>query len=343
MIAIEQLSKIYHHQNRRVSALQNITLNITDNEIFGVMGRSGSGKSTLLRCMNRLENPSSGRIFFDHIELTTLSKQYLRDKRRSIGMIFQSFNLLNSRNVYENISLPLELIREPSSVIQKKVNQLMEWVGLTDQQSHFPHQLSGGQKQRTAIARALVTNPKWLLCDEPTSALDPESTLNILRLLKRIRRELNVTIVLITHEMNVIKHACDRAAILDNGYLIEEGGVIDMFVNPTQPVTKEFTQHALHLDLPTYLKDALNDQPAPQLSPVVRFAFVGSAANEPVIANLLKRFRVTVNILQADLESIHESLIGFLICKLTGEEENIKKSFIYLDKANVKVEIIGYV
>jgi D-methionine transport system ATP-binding protein len=343
MIIIKDLSKTYQHRAAAVEALQQINLTINANEIFGVMGKSGSGKSTLLRCMNKLEAPSSGKIFFDSTELTALSAAKLREKRRKIGMIFQSFNLLSSRNTYENIALPLELMKVDRHTVHKKVNHLIELVNLTHHQKHMPSQLSGGQKQRVAIARALITQPQWLLCDEPTSALDPESTLQVLDLLKSIQKELKITIVLITHEMNVIKNTCDRVAVLDQGRLVEQGSVVDIFIRPSTKIAKEFTQHALHLELPSYLKNALKKTPSDQLNPVVQLAFLGNRANEPIIANVLKQFNVTVNILQADLESIQGAAVGFLICKLDGGKESIQQAIQYLNKLNVNVEVIGYV
>ena len=343
MIIIKDLNKTYQHRTVNIKALKNINLTIGANEIFGVMGKSGSGKSTLLRCMNRLEPPSSGKIFFNSIELTGLSLTELRKQRRKIGMIFQNFNLLNSRNTYENIALPLELINARPSTIRKKVLCLMELVNLTHHQKHMPNQLSGGQKQRVAIARALITQPQWLLCDEPTSALDPESTLQVLDLLKNIQKELKITIVLITHEMNVVKNTCDRVAILDQGHLVEEGSVVDIFINPTTKIAKEFTRHALHLELPSFLKDKLKKKHSDQLKPVVQLAFLGSRASEPIIANVLKQFNVTVNILQADLESIQDAAVGFLICKLEGEQRSIRQAIHYLEGLNVSVEIVGYV
>ena len=343
MIIVKNLSKTYYHKAREVHALKAVSLSINANEIFGVMGKSGSGKSTLLRCMNRLEAPTKGQVFFDATELTALNAKRLREQRRHIGMIFQSFNLLNSRTVYQNVALPLELIHMKPSLIHEKVIRMLKLVGLLDHQEHKPLQLSGGQKQRVAIARALVNDPKCLLCDEPTSALDPESTLNVLALLKHIKEKLKITIVLITHEMNVIKNTCDRVAILSEGHLIEEGNVVDLFVNPKSDITKQFTQHALHLELPSYLKETLQSTPAPNLNPVVQLAFLGETANEPVIANLLKQFNVTVNILQADLESIHNASIGFLVCELTGDENSIQQAIQYLKTSGVRLEVIGYV
>jgi D-methionine transport system ATP-binding protein len=293
--------------------------------------------------MNRLAEPSSGKIFFDSTEIMRLSISQLRQQRRRVGMIFQSFNLLNFRNVFENVALPLELLNVSPTIIRKKVLTLLELVNLIPQQYHRPTQLSGGQKQRVAIARALVTEPKWLLCDEPTSALDPQSTLQVLDLLRDIQKALNITVVLITHEMNVIKNTCDCVAILDQGRLIETNRVVDLFIHPQTTIAKRFIQNALHLELPNYLRDALKPGPDEQLNPVVQLCFLGSSATEPIIANVLKNFGVIVNILQADLESIQGAAMGFLICKLEGKRENITRAINYLNDLNINVEIIGYV
>jgi D-methionine transport system ATP-binding protein len=338
MLQIKELNKKFNE----TLVLQDISLNVKHGEIFGVIGKSGTGKSTLIRCVNLLEVPSGGHVIIDDIDLTTLSAKKLRQERRQIGMVFQHFNLLESRTAYENIALPLELIGENKRSIKQRVLSLLELVNLADRANHYPRQLSGGQKQRVAIARALITNPKLLLCDEPTSALDPESTDSILQLLKKINQKLNLTILLITHEMNIIKNLCDRVAILDGGYLIEEGSVVEIFTTPKSKITKALTQSALRFELPAYLRDNLHAEYKNGLNPIVQLTFVGSAANEPVIAALLKQFDVTASILQADLESIHGASVGFLICKLIGENDAIKNAISYLNNTNIKVEVIGY-
>lgn len=338
MLQIKELNKKF----QGILALQDINIDVNHGEIFGVIGKSGAGKSTLIRCANLLEAPSSGNVVIDGTDLTTLSGRQLRQKRRQIGMIFQHFNLLESRTAYENIALPLELSGENKQSIKEKVSDLLELVNLSDRRDHYPRQLSGGQKQRVAIARALITNPKLLLCDEPTSALDPESTDSILKLLKQINQKLNLTILLITHELNVIKNLCDRVAVLDHGCLIEEGSVTKIFAEPKSQITKTLIRSALHLELPACLRDNLYAKHQAGLNPIIQLIFVGSSAHEPIIASLSKQFGVTANILQADLEFVHGASIGFLICKFIAEKNAVKNSLNYLNKLNIKTEVIGY-
>ncbi len=242
MINIQNLSKTFHSDNGDVNALNNINLQINKGEIYGIIGLSGAGKSTLIRTMNRLEEPSSGSITIQETELTTLSSKQLRERRQKIGMIFQHFNLLSSRTVAGNIAFPLEVSKQAKVTHLDRVNELLENVGLDDKAHAYPSQLSGGQKQRVAIARALANNPDILLCDEATSALDPRTTKSILQLIKKINEETGITVVLITHEMNVIREICDRVAIIENGEIIEENVVDEVFRNPQSDTGKEFIQ-----------------------------------------------------------------------------------------------------
>jgi D-methionine transport system ATP-binding protein len=342
MIQIKQLNKIYISPKQRVEALQDIDLEVNPGEIFGVIGKSGAGKSTLIRCVNLLEKPTNGQIIIDNVDLTALPLANLRQERRQIGMIFQLFNLLESRTVYENIAFPLELAGYKKKNIKDKILPLLKLVNLEDRKDYYPSKLSGGQKQRVAIARALVTDPKLLLCDEATSALDPESTASILKLLKNINRKLDLTILLITHEMDVIKSICDRVAILDHGRLIEQGNVIDIFTEPKSEITKRLTQSVLHLELPDYLTKKLQSKYKEGLNPIIRLAFIGASAKEPIVTALLQRFNVTANILQADLESIHDAAIGFMVCELIGEKEKTDQALQYLQSLKIKTEVIGY-
>ncbi|MAZ77212.1 MAG: DL-methionine transporter ATP-binding subunit [Legionellaceae bacterium] len=342
MIEIKQLNKQYHTAGQTVDALCDIDLKVQPGEIFGIIGKSGAGKSTLIRCVNLLEQPSSGEVVVNQQSLTTLSSSALNQARRKIGMIFQHFNLLASRDVHRNVALPLELIGLDKHSINKKVTSLLELVDLTDRANYFPSQLSGGQKQRVAIARALATDPDVLLCDEATSALDPESTVNVLQLLKKINRELKLTILLITHEMDVIKNICDQVAVLSKGKIIESGNVLDIFAEPKAEETKRLTQAALHLELPLSMQEKLQAEPAEGLNPVVRIVFVGESANEPIATSLQQKFNVSVNILQADLEVIKESTIGFTICQLIGDADSVKQSLDYLNQLKLKTEVLGY-
>ncbi len=343
MIQLQHLSKSFSAARTTIHALNDITLEIPSGEIFGVIGKTGAGKSTLIRCVNLLEQPSNGKVVIEGVDLCTLSPCELRAQRKSIGMIFQHFNLLESRTVYENVAFPLELSRQSNQSIKETVEPLLELVGLSDRQNAYPHQLSGGQKQRVAIARALATKPKLLLCDEATSALDPETTQSILALLKKINREFNLTILLITHEMDVVKSICDRIGVLSQGKLVEQGTVIEIFTEPKKEETKSLTQKSLHLELPNYLQERLSKEYQEGLNPIVRLAYVGASANEPVIAHLQKQFNVAVSILQADLESIHDSVIGFTVCQLVGEQEACSESIQYLIDSGIKVEVVGYV
>jgi len=342
MITISNLSKTYNHEQQEHVALKNINLQINPGEIFGIIGKSGAGKSTLIRCVNLLEKPSAGKVVVDGIDLTNASVTQLRNARHQIGMVFQHFNLLSSRTAFANVALPLEFMGESPLVISDKVNTLLTLVDLEERANYYPENLSGGQKQRVAIARALVTNSKVLLCDEITSALDPDATNSILKLLQKINRELGITILLITHEMEVVKKICDRVAILDNGEVSEQGDVVTIFANPKSEVTKKLTQNALHLELPEYLKEHLKSNFSPGLYPIVHLVFVGETSNEPIVATLLERYQVAANILLADIDQIHGVTLGFMVCKLVGKPDAVKRAIFYLKELNIKVEVVGY-
>lgn len=242
MIQLNRLNKTYKTTNQEINALCDVNLTIEKGQIYGIIGLSGAGKSTLVRLINGLETATSGRVFIKGQDITNLSKKDLNQKRKSIGMIFQHFNLLSSRNVYKNIALPLELVGRSSEVIEHKVNDLLKKVGLEDKRNAQLSALSGGQKQRVAIARALVLEPEILLCDEATSALDPKTTQEILELIQTLRDDLNLTVVLITHEMSVIKKVCDKVAVLEDGQVVEKGCVIEIFNNPIQKITEELVK-----------------------------------------------------------------------------------------------------
>ena len=342
MIEIKNLTKIYPHQNKELIALNDINLSIAAGEIFGIVGKSGSGKSSLLRCMNLLEQPTHGDVLIHHISLLSLNAQQLKKQRREIGVIFQQFNLLESRTVFENIALPLELVGVEKKQIKQQVDALLAWVDLADKTNHYPSALSGGQKQRVAIARALITHPKILLCDEATSALDPESTGVILTLLQKINQTLGITIVLITHEMDVVKRICHKLAVLDHGVLVEQGKVLEIFTAPKTEIVKRLVTHALHLELPTYITKRLHQTPALGLYPIVRLTFIGNKADQAIVTTLLERFHVAANILLANLESINETSIGFMLCQLRGHASSIAQAFGFLAQEKIKVEVIGY-
>lgn len=344
MIQLSNIEKIYDGASGPVHALKGINLHIKRGEIYGVIGLSGAGKSTLIRCINMLERPTKGKVIVDGEDLTAMSDSQLRKARKSIGMIFQHFNLLSSATVYENVAFPLTLIGTKKSEIAKKVLPLLELVGLADKKDQYPAQLSGGQKQRVGIARALASDPKVLLCDEATSALDPQTTKSILELIRDINQKLQLTVVLITHEMQVIKEICDNVAVIENGVICEQGTVLDVFTNPQQPITREFISVIISRDIPEAFKDAKISQiPIPNSSLLVRLSFIGNSAEEPVISSLIRRFAVDTNIIYGNVDHIKSTPYGTLVLEITGEDEEIQKSLNYLQERNLGIEVIGYV
>ncbi len=343
MITLEHISKNYITERGSVTALRDISLRVNAGEIYGIIGQSGAGKSTLIRCVNLLEKPDSGKVIVDHAELTMLSPDALRAARRKIGMIFQHFNLLNSRTVYENVALPLELSGLSKQEMAKTILPLLELTGLADKQNNYPAQLSGGQKQRVAIARALACKPSILLSDEATSALDPETTHHILDLLKNIRDTLNLTILLITHEMGVIKACCDRVAILDRGALVEENEVGEFFAHPKTPIAKKFIVSSLKQRLPAMIAEKIVVEDQPRHHPVLRLWFFGGAATQPIMAQLMSQFNLRINILQANVEYIKNHAMGIMILAIDGEKNNLAAGFTHLQQSGIQVEVLGYV
>lgn len=343
MIKLEKVSKTYQMGDIPTHALKNIDLDIKSKEIFGVIGPSGAGKSTLIRCVNLLERPSNGRVIVDNQNLTTMTNTELRAARRKIGMIFQHFNLLSARTVYDNIALPLELAGEKKTVIQQRVMPLLELTGLADKKQHYPSQLSGGQKQRVAIARALANRPTVLLSDEATSALDPQTTHSILQLLKDINREFGITILLITHEMSVVKEICDRLAIIQHGEIIEQAEVIQFFSRPETETAKQFVRSVLKEHLPDKLQQRILPAKKPGAIPLLQISFLGETASEPFIAKLIQTYGIDINILQAQIETIHGETVGTMIVEPAGEEDKINAGIQYLTSKGINVEVIGYV
>lgn len=343
MIDLKGLYKTYQTQDGPLAAINDVSLRVNSGEIFGVMGRSGAGKSTLIRMVNLLERPSQGQVMVGGVDLLTLDETKLLKERRSIGMIFQQFNLLSSRTVAGNIALPLELEKFPKAYIKERVKALLELVGLSNKARAYPDELSGGQKQRVAIARALANKPKVLLSDEATSSLDPETTDTILELLKRINQDLGVTILLITHEMDVIRKICDRTCILDAGKIIEEGLVVEVFSHPKTEIAKRFVLSNLHVEVPKPLEALLQKQATEQSAPIVRLTFLGKKAGEPLLASLYSKFNVIANILQANLNWIKGASIGMSICELIGKTDDITASIEFIKTQGIDVEILGYV
>ncbi|AWI13624.1 methionine ABC transporter ATP-binding protein [Caldibacillus thermoamylovorans] len=334
MIDIKNLTKTYFSKDREVKAVDNVSITIHDGEIFGIVGYSGAGKSSLLRCINLLERPTSGKITVDGVDLTKLDNKRLRQARLKIGMIFQHFNLVSQKTVAENIAFALKASKTPKNRIEKRVDELLDMVGLADKKDVYPGQLSGGQKQRVGIARALANNPKVLLCDEATSALDPTTTKSILNLLKKINKELNITIVIITHEMDVVKEICHRMAIMENGRIVEQGNVYDIFASPKEQLTKEFIQSVVSFDLPKATLRLLKGT-------LVKLLFRGEVAGEGVVSETLKKFQINGNFLHGSIEYIQERPLGIFIMELTGDQEEINKAIHYIEHRNAEVEVLN--
>lgn len=343
MITFEHVSKYFGHNSQRIAALSDVNFTVEPGKVFGIIGPSGAGKSTLIRCANLLERPDEGRVIIDGMNLTELSSADLLQSRKKIGMIFQQFNLLSSRTVYENIALPLQLTGCDKSTIKQKILPLLELTGLVSKQDIYPAQLSGGQRQRVGIARALVNQPKVLLCDEATSALDPENTHAILRLLKDINEKLGVTILIITHEMDVVKEICHHLAIMEHGKIIEQADVVQFFGNPKTELAQRFIQKEAKDHLPVAVKERLHAEATPNSNPLWHLSFLGKTSQEPLIAHLMQQLSITLNILQADIELIRDQTMGTMITEVTGSAEQIQAGFKYLQDKGVHVEVIGYV
>lgn len=343
MIELINIEKKYPTPHGEFLALKNVHLTVKAGEIFGVIGKSGAGKSTLIRCINLLERPSSGNVYVDGQDLTKLSSQQLNLARHQIGMIFQHFNLLTSRNVFANVALPLELIGLKRKEIAARVNPLLELTGLWEKRTAYPTQLSGGQKQRVAIARALASQPQVLLCDEATSALDWPTTLTILELLKDINAKLNVTIFLITHEMDVIKQLCDRVALLDQGEIVEQGEIFDFFTKPKTTLAKTLLKSYLNHDLPHVLQNKLTPHALPNKNPLLRIVFFGPVAHQPLIANLMQNFNVRCNIWQANMETLKTGTLGTMLMEIMSQQIDVATTIHYLEQQGVFVEQLGYV
>jgi D-methionine transport system ATP-binding protein len=343
MIEISHVNKVFYQGNKEIHALKDINLNIPQGTIFGVIGSSGAGKSTLIRCVNMLETPTSGSVIVDGVDLTKLNSKQLSETRRNIGMIFQHFNLLSSRTVFENIALPLELSGKDDQHIERKVSELLTLVGLADKRDSYPSNLSGGQKQRVAIARALASDPKVLLCDEATSALDPATTQSILELLKEINRKLNITMLLITHEMDVVKSICHEVAIIGGGELVEKGSVGDIFAHPKTELAHQFIRSTLDRSIPDDYQARLNAERVEGSYPLVRLEFTGSTVDAPLMSQIARKFNIDVSILSSDLDYAGGVKFGMMVAEIYGNEQDDIAAMQYLRDHNVKVEVLGYV
>ncbi|MFL8951716.1 methionine ABC transporter ATP-binding protein [Helcococcus kunzii] len=339
MIEIRNVSKTFKVNNKNVEAVKNANLTINKGEIFGFIGYSGAGKSTIVRCINLLERPTEGSIYYDGKDITKLSKKDLRLVRKEIGMIFQHFNLLKSLNVRENIAFNLKNSNLSKEEINSRVDELLQLVGIPDKANSYPTQLSGGQKQRVAIARALANNPKVLLCDEATSALDPQTTTQILKLLKELNQKLGLTIVIITHEMHVIKNICDRVAVMENGKIVEIGEVFDIFANANSPISQEFVNSISNqnkiIDLikqdRTLFGAGMDDE-------ILHLDFVGSNTKDSIISNISRKFNIDCNIIFGDVDVIKNKILGRMIVSLKGA--NIQEAKTYLTTQGIKWEEI---
>ena len=342
MIELLNVEKTYFSKAGDIHALKSTNLKINEGEIFGIIGLSGAGKSTLVRCINMLEKPTKGQVFVDGQELTAMNDAQLRKARQRIGMIFQHFNLLTSRTVAQNIAFPLEIQGISKPEIDKKVKEMLELVQLEDRADYYPSQLSGGQKQRVGIARALASNPKVLLSDEATSALDPQTTQSILQLLKDINKKLHLTIVMITHQMEVVKTVCDRVAVIENGSIIEEGDMVKIFTDPQHPTTKEFTKTVTG-DIPEAIKaKKLSDTYTEGSKLLARLTFIGDSADEPVVSGLVKHFDVNVSILYGNISELKDTPYGTLIVEVDGSRDSVKQALQYLEDRDLKLEVLGY-
>ncbi len=332
-----------HNENDRIlHAVNDVNLDIEAGEIYGIIGYSGAGKSTLLRVINQLQKQNSGQVFINGTEISNLSNKDLNQVRKKIGMIFQHFNLLKQLTVAENIAFPLKQSKMSAAEINRKVDELLDLVGLSSHKNYYPVQLSGGQRQRVSIARALANNPEILLSDEATSALDPRTTESILNLLKEINKKTGITIVLITHEMSVIKDICDRVAVMQNGEIIEEGKVFDVFTNPQTALSKEFIQSASSTEqgLAKLLSrpETININPNDKL---IRIDFAGESAQEPLIANLASKYNVTLSILFGNIEIIQDKPVGTLLVSLSGSTNNLDNALKYFVSENISFKEIN--
>lgn len=348
MIEIKAVSQRFQGTSGPIDAVREVTLSIRKGEIFGIIGRSGAGKSTLVRTLNLLNRPTAGTITIDGQDMTALSPQQLRSARRQIGMIFQHFNLLSSRTVYDNIALPLELAGVSKADISRKVLPLLELVGLSTLRDRYPAQISGGQKQRVGIARALANDPKVLLSDEATSALDPETTRSILELLQQINRELGLTIVLITHQMEVIKSICDRMAVMEAGHVIEQGAVLDIFREPQHAVTRALIGDVISQELPAGVLQRVRsriEQGCVDGAEIrlLRLAFTGSGVDQPLLSEAIRNYRLDFNILHGQIDEIQGQAFGSLAILASGNSTDIGAAMAFMRGRGVVVEELNHV
>jgi D-methionine transport system ATP-binding protein len=334
MLEFNDLCVTFKVGGKELQAVKNVTLTIGDGEVFGIVGTSGAGKSTLLRTINLLQKATSGAVFVDGVDISNFRGRTLRDLRSSIGMVFQHFNLIYTRTVYDNVAFPLRVLGTAKEDVARRVPELLELVGLGDKATVYPAKLSGGQKQRVGIARALANGPRILLCDEPTSALDLETTSAILDLLEDINRRFGITIVLISHEMAVVKKICTKVAVMSEGEIVEAGSVYDIFATPVNPVTRQLVRYTLDLDLPERLSNSVRGT-------LLKVLYKGPRAEEPVLADTLASFAVSVNVLHGKIEYIGGQPLGVVLLDVTGEREAVAGSIDYLKARTASVQVIS--
>lgn len=343
MIELIDVSKVFPSSTGDISAVKDVNIKIKEGEVFGIIGHSGAGKSTLVRCINLLERPTTGQVLIDGVDLLPLKEKELRLERRNIGMIFQQFNLLSSRTVFENVAFPLRYKGIKKKEIEEKVMSLLDLVGIGDKAYDYPSSLSGGQKQRVAIARALSNDPDILLCDEATSALDPQTTKSILNLLKDLNEKLGITIVIITHEMDVIKEICHRVAVMEDGYVVELDDVVTIFSNPQTKVTKNFIDTVSNV---SGIEELLKEKPEvlglEKEQMLLKLDFYGESTKEAIISKISKEYDVDASIIFGNLEIISETILGSLIVVVSGSKEQQESVIEYLNKKEIKVEVIEH-
>jgi D-methionine transport system ATP-binding protein len=331
MIVLDDVHKAYGKgKEKKVNALEGINLRVDKGEIFGVVGFSGAGKSTLIRCVNLLERPTSGKVLINGIDLLSLTPKDLRKQRKKIGMIFQQYNLLNSKTIFHNVAMPLILEGRPKNEIKEKVERVLAFVGLEERMNHYPDQLSGGQKQRVGIARALATDPDILLCDEATSALDPNTTEAVLELLRKVRDEFGVTILIITHEMNVIRDICDKVAVIEDGTIVEQGSVINVFTEPKTKIARSFVRTVLNDNIPKSVQKLINESSQSNTNGIYRIIFKGNSTNVPLISNTAKHFSIDLNVLHGMVTELQGQPFGNLLVEFKGDREEILRAVQYI-------------
>lgn len=341
MILLENVSKTFQADGKVVEAVKNVNLSLREGKIHGIIGFSGAGKSTLVRCINLLERPTEGKVILGDVEITALEEKKLREERKKIGMIFQQFNLFASRTVFQNIAYPLKNSGLSRKEVENKVNYLLELVELKEKSGSYPSQLSGGQKQRVAIARALANDPKILLSDEATSALDPQTTKSILKLLKQLNEKLGITVIVITHEMQVVKEICDNVVVMENGRVVEQGDVFSIFANPVERITKDFVDSTSNL---SKVHELINENAEivrlKEGECILKFTYLKRDASEALVSHVSRSFELDVNIIFGNIEIIGGYPIGGLISVVSGRESSINDAINYLREKNVGVEVI---